>query len=261
MREGIIMLSPIEKMRFWTEIMSNHGEFILTSLSYNEQEAIRTAYYYKEAFSALHEQSKNIAAKDTNALNQLLSQSLNLLMNFINFKRLLLARQLTCHLDSSLPPTFYNHMINEAIEFCNTIVRIQNNVRPNRLCENIEINKLWITDAAGHAAIIACDLDPVEKLLIKEAQEFEKVFNWLSMKTDELSCMLMRTCLNDGNLELLNEEAKKKLEEFICYLEKIRDLKAKCKVMGILKLLTPDHMVRESYYYLQELTSVMAAKK
>lgn len=255
------MLSPIEKMKFWTGIMSNHGEFILTSLSYNEQGAIRAANYYKEAFAALHEQSGNIAPNDTNTFNRLLSQSLNLLMSFINFKRLLLARQLTCRLDSSLPPTFYNHMINEAMEFCHTMVRIQNNVRPNKLCENIELNKLWITDAAGHAAIIACDLDPTEKILISEAQEFEKVFNWLSIKTQELSGMLIRTCLDDGSLELLNEEAKKKLEEFICFLSKIRDLKARCKVMGVLRLLIPDHMLRESYYYLRELESVMSAKK
>ena len=58
------MLSPIEKMRFWTGIMRDHGEFILTSLSYNEQEAIRFANYYKEAFSVLHEQSKTIPEND-----------------------------------------------------------------------------------------------------------------------------------------------------------------------------------------------------
>lgn len=250
------MLSPIEKMRFWTGIMRDHGEFILTSLSYNEQEAIRLANYYKEAFSVLHEQSKNIAENDTAAFNQLLSQSMNLLLNFINFKKLLLARQLTCRLDTSLPPTFYNHMINEAMDFYNTIVRIQSNVQPNRLLENLELNKLWITDAAGHAAIIASDLDPTEKIFINEAQEFEKVFNWLSLKTEELSKMLVRTGLSDGSLELLNEQAIKKLEEFTCFLARLRDLKARCKVLGILKLLIPDHMIREQNYYLQELKSI-----
>lgn len=250
------MLSPIEKMRFWTGIMRDHGEFILTSLSYNEQEAIRLANYYKEAFSALHEQSKTIRENDAAALNQLLSQSMNLLLNFISFKKLLLARQLTCRLNSSLPPTFYNHMINEAIEFHNTIVRMQSNVQPNRLLENLELNKLWITDAAGHAAIIACDLDPTEKIFINEAQEFERAFNWLSLKTEELSKMLVRTGLSNGNLELLNEQAKKKLEEFICFLARIRDLKAGCKILGILKLLTPDHMLREENYYLQELAGI-----
>ncbi len=255
------MLSPIERMKFWTGILRDHGEFILKSLSYNEQEAIRLANYYKESFSVLHEQSKNIAENDTNAFNQLLSQTLNLLLNFINFKKMLLARQLTCRLDSSLPPTFYNHMINEAMECYNTIVRIQNNIQPSGVLYNLELNKLWITDAAGHAAVIASDLDPVEKIFINEAQEFERVFNSLSIKTEELSRMLVRTGLSNGNLELLNEQARKKLEEFICFLTKIRDLKAKCKIMGALKLLTPDHMIREENYYLQELASLIASMK
>lgn len=147
-------------------------------------------------------------------------------------------------------------MINEATDFYNTIVRIQSNTQPNRLLENLELNKLWITDAAGHAAIIACDLDPTEKIFINEAQEFERVFNCLSIKTEELSKMLVRTGLNDGSLELLNEQAKKKLEEFTFFLTRLRDLKAGCKVLGILKLLTPDHMIREQNYYLQELASI-----
>ncbi len=243
------MLSPQEEVRFWTGIMRDHGEFILTSLSYNEQGAICLANFYKESFMRLHEQSKMIG-KD---LSSILKQSMCLLLSFINFKRMLLRRSLQCQLNSSLPPTFYNHMINEAMQFYKTIMDIQSSVQLNTFEENLNLHKIWLPDAAGHAATIASDLDPTEKSLITEAKEFEKHFNNLTLKTDELSKMLVRTCLTDGALKQLNTEAMEKIKEFICYLDKIRELLIKCKVLGTIKPLIPDHMMREENYYLSKI--------
>jgi hypothetical protein len=247
------MLKPIDEIRFWTGILRDHGEFILMSLSYNEQEAIQLANYYKASFSKLHEISNSFDGM--NNFDSILHECRNLLVSFIDFKRVLLKRLLECQLNTSLPPTFYNHMINEAMEFYKILFNLQTNAHKNTVLENLNFHKLWIPDAAGHAAIIASDLDPTEKCLIYEAQDFEKCFNALAIKTDELSKMLERTGLNDGALKHLNEEAKKKIEEFVCYLNKLRDLKLKCKVLGILKVLTPDHMIREENYYLQKIMS------
>lgn len=250
------MLRPIDEIRFWTEIMRDHGEFILTSLSYNEQEAIYSANFYKETFSRLHEQSKRMSGTDdTNAVSPILEECLNALVSFINFKRLLLGRVLTCQLNTSLPPTFYNHMINEAMEFYKALMDIKSNVQADPLLANLNLHMIWLPDAAGHAATIASDLDPVEKNLIEEAQEFEKRFNAMTIKIQELSKMLTRTSLMDGALKYMNEEAKKSIEEFIYYLDKIRKLKARCKILSVLKLLMPDHMIREENYYLHKIMS------
>jgi len=46
-------------------------------------------------------------------------------------------------------------------------------------------------DAAGHAASIASRLDPIEKSLILEAEEFEKSFINLTLKNEELSKLLV----------------------------------------------------------------------
>lgn len=250
------MLSPAEELRFWTAIMRDHGEFMLSSFSYNEQEAIRCACFYRDEFSRLHEQSKRLAGVcDPNAINILINESMNTLLSFINFKKLLLRRLMQCQLNTSLPPTFYNHMINEAMEFYKTLVDIQCKKPVNPTLENLRLHKIWLPDAAGHAATIACDLDPIEKTLIEEAHEFEKAFNSLTIKAEELGKMLERTCLSDGALEHLNEEVKKKIGEFICYLNKIGDLRVKCKALGVLKPLVPFHMMREENYYLHKIMS------
>lgn len=254
------MLSPIEEMRFWTAIMRDHGEFILTSLAYNEQEAINQAMYYKDSFAKLHEYSKAIesAGGNVNSLGTLIQESTALLYAFVNFKKVLLQRLLGCQLNTSLPPSFYNHMINEAVEFCKAMFNIQNNVIENPVCKNIALHRKWLPDSAGHAAAIACDLDPVEKMLKEQAMDFEKHFSELGKKADELGIMLMRTCLSNGVLEQLNKEVKMHLDEFICYLDKIRVLTAECKVLSVIKPLMPFHMMREEIYYLNNLKAVEA---
>jgi hypothetical protein len=248
------MLNPFEEIRFWTGIMRDHGEFILLSLSFNEQEAMNFARSYRDTFSRLHEQSKIMAAaKDINSAGNLISECLKAVQGFICFKKLLLARHLKCQINTSLTPTFYNHMINEAMIFCKTLIDIQTNNMANPVFDNLMLHKIWLPDAAGHAATIASDLDPVEKTLIKEAQKFEKRFNHLNIKTEELSKMLMRTCLDNGALKHLNEEVRKLLGEFICYLDKLRRLEIECKVLSVVKPLIPDHMIREGNYYLHKI--------
>ena len=66
-------------------------------------------------------------------------------------------------LSTSLPPTFYNHMINEAMFFYKTLKSLQTNAMLNPLLENINLHIIWLPDASGHAATIACDLDPTNK--------------------------------------------------------------------------------------------------
>ncbi len=254
------MLSPIEEIRFWTAIMRDHGEFILTSLAYNEQQAINQAMYFKDSFSRLHEYSKVIAgvSKSNDSLGTLVQESSALLTAFINFKKVLLQRHLQCRLNTSLPPTFYNHMINEAIDFCKTLFDIQNGIKVNPICNNIDLHRKWLPDSAGHAATIACDLDPVEKQLSSKAKGFDKHFSGLAKKADELGMMLMRTCLANGVLEQLNREAKMVLEDFICYLDKIWILTSECKVLSTIKPLMPFHMMREEIYYLENIKAVEA---
>lgn len=234
--------------------MRDHGEFILTSLSYNEQNAIRIAKFFKDSFSRLHEQSKQIIyVTDINALNLIINECMNLLLNFINFKKQLLGRLLKCQLNTSLPPTFYNHMINEAMQFYKALIKIKSDDPVNPVLENLQLHRIWLPDAAGHAVTIANNLDPVEKMYIIEAEEFEKSFNNLALKVEELFKMLVRTRLSDGVLHQFNEDVKKKIVEFNCYLDKIRKLKIECRILGILKPLVPDHMIREENYYLSKI--------
>ena len=256
---GITMLSPAEVVFFWSGIMRDHAEFQLTTLSSREPEFIRNAQYYKDAFMSLRNEAKQLmdATDPGTGGIALVNKTVPVLLNFINFKRILVRKLLQCDIEIGLTPTFINHMINEAMEFYRDLCMLQSKTPVSPTAENILLHKIWLPDAAGHAAAIASDLDPTEYQLIQQAEEFKNMFEHLFIKAIELGQMLERACLDDGALQWLNEEAEHKIKSFICYLEKILELRQKCKAIGVIKPLMPDHMIREEKYYITKLRSLM----
>jgi hypothetical protein len=245
------MLNPRDELVFWNGIMSNHGEFMLTALSSREPQFIAGAQFFKNLFASLENESMNDSISPT-----LINMCMQAVLNFISFKRFMLKKSLECKIELNLPPTFVNHMINEALNYYKTLVDIQQNILKNKTLETINLHNLWLPDAAGHAATISDDLDPIESELIKKSDKFKKDFENLSMKARELGIMLKRACLSDHALDELNNEVEKKMCEFIEFLEKIKNARAKCGILGILKPLVPDHMIREEMHYLEELRSL-----
>ncbi|MCR4436406.1 MAG: DUF2935 domain-containing protein [Clostridiales bacterium] len=252
------MFNPLEEIYFWSGIMRDHAEFMLISLSAREQPSVSAAGYFKNTFMELRRRAKDLpAAEDSpRSVMELVRQSMSAVTGFIDFKRLLAGRSLQCKLEISLSPTFINHMINEAMEYFQTLCMLQA-IRPvNRIMKNIRLHKVWLADAAGHAATIAADLDPVEAALIKEAEEFKNAFDHLFIKAMELGALLERTGLSDGALSHFNTEVEAKINDFIYFLDKIRMLRKECKILGTLKPLMPDHMMREEKYYLYKIRNL-----
>ncbi len=245
-----------KEIEFWTGIMRDHGEFQYTNLSPKEVEAIQTAAYFMNLFKALHEEAKSftgeIAAQE---LANLVSKNMVALGQFIQFKRVLLTKLMQCDIELGLPPSFINHMINEAMEYHRVLCMAQGTIPFNRALENIRLHKVWLPDASGHASSIAAELDPIETELIHKAEKFVKRFDLLFKKAFEMYKMFERTGLEDGGLEYFNKEVEEEIDKFICYLELVKEARGKCKVYatGLTSPLLPDHMQREEKYYMYRI--------
>lgn len=251
------MFRAAEEILFWSGILQNHAEFFLSNLSYQETEFIRSAQYYRGAFTNLYAEAQALLnTPNPAAENLLVRKALPLVLRFVNFKRMALERLLQCRIELGLPPTFVNHMMNEAAEFYRILCEYETNQRPSPLVENIHLHKLWLPDAAGHAAAISSDLDPVESGYIQEAEEYKESFEKLYIKAVELGLMLERTCLSDGALDHFNNEVERKINAFVGFLENVRERRVRCRLLGVLKPLVPDHMIREERYYLMKLHAV-----
>lgn len=248
----------IQEIFFWSEIMRDHAEFQIMNISSREVQSIRTSQNFKNLFNQIHDEAERLINNPNNEqTEELVRRVMPIIIDFINYKQSLLRRLLQCDIEFNLPPTFINHMINEAMEFYRAISMLQSDAPINRTTENLFLHTKWLPDAIGHAANIMSTLDATETILIKEGETYKNTFTNLFIKATELEKMLPRTGLDNGALELLNEEVIATMTDFIEYLENIEVLRENCKAMGVIPPLVPDHMIREERYYLSKVASFM----
>lgn len=253
------MIHPADEIYFWSSIMRDHAEFQLMTLSSRETEAVQTAKQYKALFTGFMQEAAEMKGKAVNT-SVLVHRVLPVLHNFIQFKRILLSRLLQCTIEINMSPTLINHMINEAFEFYRTLIMVLSGESPNATAENLQLLKIWLPDAAGHASTVAAGLDGTEEELIRQANHFKEDFNHLFIKASELNLMLPRTNANGNTLEYMNEQVESKIQDFILYLSKIFLLRQQCKALGTLSPLMADHMRREENYFLRKLRQVRKDK-
>ena len=119
--------------------------------------------------------------------------------------------------------------------------------------------KIWLADGSGHAAGLMSFLDPAETLITVEVQMFKEKFDKLFIKASELEMMLNWADSFDGALLLLAEETVEWLENFTVFLEKLKELRAQCKILGngTLSPIIPDHFMREHIYFVSKIKGYM----
>lgn len=251
------MLSLCAEIHFWSGIMENHAEFLLCALSSRESELISRAQYFQNAWLGVHHEIAQVLPPGPCSVPPVyVDYLLKILHDFVELKRMILKRLLTCSIEISLPPSFLGHMINEAQEFERVLSPVES-CEGNSALEVMHLHGVWLTDASGHAAAIACGLDPSETLYVHQAQAFQNAFIGLRDKSLALAAALQRTCLHDGPVHQLTAEVESVMNDFMCFLEKMRLLRQECKVLGTFKPLVPDHMLREETYYLNKVKELL----
>lgn len=239
------------EIKFWTQIMREHAEFQYTSLAPTETAAINRAAYFMNMFERLNSE----VSSNRISVSNLIGSNKEAVMQFIEFKRWLLAQLMTCSIKLRMTPSFLNHMINEALEFLHVLNLADGTMPYNYVLENIRLHKIWLPDASGHASTVAAELDPIESNLAKEAKEFSNTFDCLFKKAFEMYAMYERTGLENSAVYYFNEEVVKHLNEFIRFLEKVEELRSLCSIYasGTFMPLIPNHMMREEGYYIYKI--------
>lgn len=237
---------------FWLQVLGDHSRFILNALSPKETVSINKANKFIILFDNLLERSRNTLSMEE--LAKLNYEAYDAAMKIREFKLYLLTRSITGKIDISLPPTFFNHMLNELDDYIFILkALIEGETVVQR---DLHLHLLWLPDGAGHAAAIAARLDDTEKELIKKSRAYEKIFTNLYLKAIEFNGYT-RTGIRDfPALRRLSEDADEKMTCFKEYLKELERGVMKKKILSILSPLVPNHMFREECYYLTKLSMV-----
>jgi len=239
--------------QFWLQIVGDHSRFIYNALSPKETEDIKIAQQFIQSFDNLLALARS--ASGDAAVASLTQQSLPLTNQLRGFKLSLLQRQLLGKVTISLTPTFINHMVNELEEY----LRILNALaagEPVPRFDALHHDMLWLSDAAGHAAAIASDLDSVEKRLMEKSQKFEVHFQQFYLKSIEMAGY-MRTLLRDfPAFRRFHHDIDLEMKLFVSFLRELEEMELSAEVLDRISPLMPDHMMREECYYLTKLAGL-----
>lgn len=242
--------SALFEHRFWLQILGDHARFIFNALSPRETKDIQTAQYFIRSFDTLLEQSKKQPAEAS--LDNIAKQAYPLTLQLRSFKldlqRKLLLSQVAVH----LPPTFFNHMVNELDEYVLVLNALLSGHAVPQF-DSLHYDLVWLSDAAGHAAALASDLDAVEKRLIEKSTEFERHFNDFYLKAVEM-VGYMRTQLKlFPALRRFHSDVNLEIKLFTKFLLELEEMGLNSETLDIISPLIPDHMAREECYYLIKL--------
>jgi Domain of unknown function (DUF2935) len=242
--------SVLFEHRFWLQILGDHARFIFNSLSPKEVSDIQIAQKFMYTFDQLLSIAHSSDAEGR--LVELNQQAYYATMELRTFKLDLLRRSLLNQITIGLPPTFFNHMVNELEEYgriLNALIAGQPVPKYNPLHHDI----LWLSDAAFHAGAIASNLDRVEKSLLNKSIEYERHFEALYLKAVEMTGF-MRIQLKDfPAFRHFHKEINFEMTLFKRFLEELEELGLKAEVLDRISPLMPDHMAREECYYLIKL--------
>jgi hypothetical protein len=236
--------------RFWLQILGDHARFIFNALSPMEKEA-ETASVYIQKFDQLLEQARQTDA--ASRLSLINKQAYEIVINFREFKLMLLDRILLGKIVIGMTPTFINHMVNELEEFLKILTALLEG-KPVPHFSSLHHDLLWLPDAIGHASTIAMDLDGVEKRLINKSTQFEEHFTEFYLKAIELTGYMRTMREHYPVLAKFHIDINMEISVFMSFLKEIEELELSAELLSRLNPLVPDHMFREECYYLLKLS-------
>jgi Domain of unknown function (DUF2935) len=238
---------------FWLQILGDHSRFIFNNLSPKETSEIARAASFIDTFNTLLDNARQITS--STQLDLITSEALTSTNQLRDFKLHLLCRHLVGEIAVHLPPTFFNHMLNELEEYLRILEFLQCGQCPP-LMHSLHHDLVWLLDAVGHAASLASTLDEVELSLIDQSELFKKHFRDLHYKALEFKGSLRTGLQEFPALSRLNFEVRDKIVQFMDFLSNIKASVVSKETLGALAPLVPDHMLREECYFLIKLAEV-----
>lgn len=231
---------------FWLQILGDHSRFIHDALAPVETKEIEKSARFIQVFDSLLEQAHSIDSV------QIASKAEVEVLQLKEFKLELLRMHLTGKIKIHLPPTFFNHMINELEEYERILPYIKAGQVPP-IYHELHHHLVWLLDAAGHSDSIFTSLDSVEKSIREKSDRFTKHFEAFYLKAVEMAGYLRTNLSSFPALEKFNSDTQLEIKLFQHFLREIEELRLTKQALGTFSPLMADHMFREECYYLTKL--------
>ncbi|WP_274650968.1 DUF2935 domain-containing protein [Paenibacillus humicola] len=250
MPDGFVTRS-LDEIRFWSRIMKEHSLFLRLGFRAEDTALIDEANRFYAIFEQIESRANAFTAgADPNVIRRFNEEVHTAASNIWVFKRKVLGLILTCKLPGANNfPLLVDHVSREANYFRNRLEEL-NLGRLEPLPDAIiDENVFFLRIMADHAKFISHLLDPSERKLVDQANNFSHDFDQLLFQAIDLDSMRPQSQtvpLLDQFLDQ-NRVSVKSLRDF---KKTARDLIEACRIKSIIHPLLADHVFREAERFL-----------
>ncbi|WP_193556138.1 DUF2935 domain-containing protein [Paenibacillus ginsengarvi] len=250
MTDGFVARS-LDEVRFWSRIMKEHSLFLRLGFRCEDTQLINEANQFYSIFENIENRANAFTiGTDPQTIQRFNDEVRNAATYIWAFKRKVLGLILSCQLPGANNfPLLVDHVSREANYFRNRLTEL-NAGRLEPLPDAIiDENVFFLRIMADHAKFIGHLLDPSERKLVEQAENFSQEFDQLLFQARDMDSMRPQSQtgpLLDQFLDQ-NRVSVKSLRDF---KKTARDLIDACRIKSIIHPLLADHVFREAERFL-----------
>lgn len=244
----VFEFNRLEEARFWSRIMKEHALFIKLGLPAGQPELRQEAQMFIDRFQELQNRLEEVSRLE----GRLLEQLIEAVRAIIAFKARLLRLLIQCKTEpGSNYPLLIDHIRREAMHF---LELLRTPVPEDPLFALLEEEVFWIRQMKEHIEFIIHLLDPSERELIEQAEEFRKTFSRLLETARDLESMAETRPKNFNTVVRFTETVISNTKELRNFKAAAFELAKLCELLSIVSTpLLLDHIRREADKFLNEM--------
>lgn len=187
---GIVAQRSLDEVRYWSRNMKEHAVILRSGFTIDQPQYIQEAEQFHALFEDFEKNSRHISSQEEDtSLPRILREFYQGLTSFWSWKRKILDRMLACEIVCNHYPLHVDLLSREAIYVMNILQQIHNGTiesLPDAMMRELIFYHRMMMD---HIKILCQMLDPSERELQAEAQEFSFQFEQLLLQGVELDTM------------------------------------------------------------------------
>jgi hypothetical protein len=234
----------LEENRFWLRIMMEHAFFLRLGFPKSATRLIRQAKQFQDIFEKQLEKALRTPPEPA-LVRRLNNESLAMTRQIAAFKQRVLNDIITCRIRGFNFPLLVDHIRREALYFLKTLQELNKGVVDPIKDDIIEENVFFLRIMSEHSKFISHLLDPTEKKLIRQANQFGQRFDNLLAKAKIIELPTRRSArrfldtVEGATTELKNfkQQATKLIED--------------CQIQGLIDPRLAAHVTREAKKFLE----------
>ncbi|NDI36031.1 DUF2935 domain-containing protein [Chengkuizengella sediminis] len=250
-------LTAWEEHQFWLEVLEDHAHFIHDFLAPSEQKWIGIASQYIHAFRSLRKKLDSINPElsySSPEMKNFASEVYPVAEGYYKFEGYIQHLRLQNKVNLNMWPTYLNGTLSENREYLRILSYAMRGETPPPL-SLVDLMELWLDDHLGHAHLFIDIMDPVETLLIKEAEESEKKFLAHILKNRQIRGYLIFTAPGFPVQRAFAKEVSESVVSLYGLVEKLVEMYKDSEVLNRSTLRFIEHHFPESCYFLRKLAA------